>query len=141
MRVLGKTTPRRRVLAWALGPLAALVPVLSSRASLAVNRKTRRRETLHKAMLAVFRNQDAACTIGKRYLADHPEEGDWKRLADDLFGREPLRRSARGVRGILTRRRHDDFANDRCVLVDNWILARAEAQACALVVLLREAGA
>ncbi len=134
MGVFGKTTPRRRVLTWALGSIAVLAGGLS-------NRHTRRQETLHKAMLAVFRDQDSARAVGERYLANYPEERDWRRLADDLFGREPLRLPAQSARGILTRRRHDDFANDRCVLVDNWMLARSEAQACALVALLREARA
>lgn len=92
-------------------------------------------------MLEVFRDQESARAVGERYLANYPEERDWRRLADDLFGHGPLRLSAQSARGVLARRKYDDFANDRCVLVDNWILARAEAQACALVALLPEARA
>jgi len=131
-----KRTSRRRFVGWALGSLASFVPALSSTTSFAASRHARRQEVLRNAMFAVFKDKDAACAVGERFLTDHPEDRDPGRLADDLFGQWPLRLNERTIRGTLTRRRLDDFANDRCVLVDNWVLARSEAQACALVALL-----
>lgn len=136
MTTFMKRTSRRRFVGWAIGSLASFVPALSSTTSIAADLQSRRYEVLRNAMFAVFRDQEAARAVGERYLADHPEERDRERLVADLFGRMPIRLSARAVRGTLTQRRLDDFTNDQCVLVDNWVLARSEARACALVAML-----
>ncbi len=103
---------------------------------LAADFNRRRTRSLRDALFAVFKDQEAARAVGEQYLKEHPEDRDTNRLAAELFGPRPRRLSPQQVRRVLNRRRVDDFTNDRCALVSNWVLARSEARACALVALL-----
>jgi hypothetical protein len=72
--------------------------------------------------------------VGRRYLALYPDECDgkslWRQLtADGRFA------TAVSFRRHFLRMRGSDFANDRVVSIDGWVLAQSEARLCALVTL------
>jgi len=81
----------------------------------------------------VFGDQDAARSVGRRYLAAHPGQADERmllRLLRPLGDPDVLAREQLGVR--VRRAVRDDFAEGRVVLVDGWYLSLTEARLCAL---------
>jgi hypothetical protein len=86
--------------------------------------------------LGPWRNRPAARAIGRRYLAEHPDEADAGRLARRLFGGDgaaPVTGTA--LRHAVDAARGRDFAQGDTVLIDGWLLARSEARLCALALL------
>jgi hypothetical protein len=86
--------------------------------------------------LGLWRNRAAARAIGRRYLADHPDEADAGRLAHQLFGKDgaaPV--TAADLRRAVDAARSRDFARSDTVVIDGWLLARSEARLCALALL------
>lgn len=84
---------------------------------------------------ATFGNPDSACAVGRRYLEAHARaEAEALELADYLLAAHPM--SPADLRSLLARRRDEDARRRAFVLVDGWILPKAEAQVCALTVLL-----
>ncbi|UYN93993.1 MAG: hypothetical protein KIT25_18355 [Enhydrobacter sp.] len=83
---------------------------------------------------------DAACLIGRRYLAIAPEDRSASALCRALFGGPlPSGGGAAAVshlRGIVEVRRREDFSRGDTVLIDGWLLARSEARLCALASLI-----
>lgn len=74
---------------------------------------------------------DLPRTLGRRYRAAFPEEDD------PLLLRRALRLEAGPMKGAtlsagLQDRIRQDFAEDRTVELEGWILARTEARQCAL---------
>jgi hypothetical protein len=76
----------------------------------------------------------AAAAVGERYLRAYPEERDRRRLLEALSLPGPGSSPAVLARA-LERRIRADFAAQRTVLIDGWLLARAEAAICALIAL------
>ncbi|HWI26443.1 MAG TPA: hypothetical protein VN668_05695 [Stellaceae bacterium] len=72
--------------------------------------------------------------IGTLYLRQQPDEADGRRLCRALFG-GPLPRTAAGIARSIALRRARDLKTANLVTVDGWLLARCEAQLCALVAL------
>lgn len=72
----------------------------------------------------------AMVRVGRRYLADHPHEASPVLLRRRL-GLGPTAGLADAL-AAATRRRADEFSRKETVLVGGWLLARAEARACAL---------
>ena len=56
------------------------------------------------------------------------------RLADRLMEARPV--TAADLRGVLVRLRKADARRGAFVFVDGWVLPKAEAQVCALTVLV-----
>lgn len=91
-----------------------------------------------EALLALCRLCGDRSTIGARYLTVRSGAADrevvlaqlWTRLAD-LGGR----RHPSELLTALRRRIREDFAVGEVVMVDGWLLARTEAELCALSVL------
>jgi hypothetical protein len=84
-------------------------------------------------LAAVLGDQDAARSVGRRYLATHPGEADEQallRLLGPLGDPDVLAREQLTVR--VRRAVRDDFAGGRVVLVDGWYLSETEARLCAL---------
>lgn len=71
--------------------------------------------------------------IGESYLRRHPEEADQDYLANAVQRRCDQAEANEG-RGLDPQIRVE-FASDRTVRVDGWILARTEARLCALIFL------
>lgn len=81
----------------------------------------------------IFRDPEAARSIGRRYLAAYPHEAaNVRRLAAELEAERP--RGPEGLRRALADRRQRDFRDGSVVVVAGWVLARTEARACALTV-------
>ncbi len=81
-----------------------------------------------------LRNADVAA-VGDFYANSHP----WKCDADFLataFGRHMANDAdVATLREALAARRREDFRLGRTVVLDGWVLAEAEAAACALAAL------
>ncbi len=114
------------------GLISALVP----RSVRAAYSGPHQHQALREAMSVAYLAQESVRFVGRRYLASHPWEQDIDKLAADLFGGQSEPVSPKNVRKILDQHRADDFAADRCVSVDGWLLARSEARAAALIALL-----
>ena len=90
---------------------------------------------MKRRLRAVFRSPEDAGAVGAAYLAQHPEGlAGALELAAFLEKTHPGRPAA--LCQALERRRERDFRADRIVVLDGWIFATTEAQACALVTLL-----
>lgn len=72
--------------------------------------------------------------IGTLYLRQQPDEADGRRLCQALFA-GPLPRTAAAIARSIAARRARDLKTANLVTVDGWLLARCEAQLCALVAL------
>ena len=85
------------------------------------------------ASVGIFRDPEAARSIGQRYLEAYPHEvAHVRRLAADLDAKRP--RGPEAVRRALAEQRQRDFRDGSVVVVAGWVLARTEARACALTV-------
>ncbi len=74
-------------------------------------------------------------TLGRSYLSLHPEEANVERLWPALVGsRVPS--EANELELHLAELRRRDFEDGEILIVDGWVLARTEARACALMVLV-----
>lgn len=86
----------------------------------------------------VFKHPDSAIAIGRRYLGRYPDGAASQALADELS------RAGAGdpaaVRAALRARVRQDFERGDTVLLDGWVLARSECQACAALALAADVG-
>jgi hypothetical protein len=80
--------------------------------------------------------------IGQEYLRCVPEENNVDVLVDLICspGRGEQRElmysgDRKALRAILSSQQRDDFANDRTVKVQGWILSDTEVRLCALAAL------
>lgn len=76
------------------------------------------------AEVSFLREVEAARRVGKAYLRAHPEEA--KSVHHDLALRDFE---------SFSRARERDFRDGRTVILDGWLLSRAECRLCALVAL------
>jgi hypothetical protein len=96
-----------------------------------------RRVGADPAPLDFFGDRNAAAAIGARYLASHPEDRDGGRILREMaLTTRPRTRAELHER--LCEQHARDFADDRTVVVDGWVLSRTEARLCALTALLGE---
>lgn len=77
----------------------------------------------------------AARMIGKEYLYARPHEADRATLLTDLMGPANLE-SPQHLRKRIAELKMRDFENGDIVIIDGWILARAEARICALTYMI-----
>ena len=92
--------------------------------------------SLGREITRIFRDREAARSVGRCYLASHPEEVAGARLLAAELGRQQLSPPAgEGLRRALADRRRQDFEDGAVVVVGGWVLARTEARACALTVI------
>jgi len=86
-------------------------------------------------------HHDIADRIGKKYLrqVNEPEQLSLDGLVDSLLSNLQLpvndlsALSLQDLQTRLTRRVHQDFADEKTVIVDGWLLSATEARLCALV--------
>ena len=84
----------------------------------------------------LFSTPQHAIDIGKRYLQLNPEKADRRALLNDLFGRSSISSKSRSsLAGLVSVWQERDFRDGVVVVLDGWILARAEASLCALLYL------
>jgi hypothetical protein len=122
-------TRRGAVATAAAGLLTALLPgapALTERAAGPAQR-----------VLGIFRDREAAASIGRVYLRQRPEEHNEERMLALLMGdASPASTGERldeaALHAALRRRLREDFACGRTVWVDGWLLSATEARLCAL---------
>ena len=84
----------------------------------------------------LFSTPQHAIDIGRRYLQLNPEKADRRALLNDLFGRSSISSKSRSsLAGLVSGWQERDFRDGVVVVLDGWILARAEASLCALLYL------
>ena len=119
---------RRRVLTSSLGAfLLSWLP--SSLTSAVMSPRQVSRANIELVARDLFRDRDAACAVGERALALHPRQADPAPLLEELEGLD----RPEDIRATLSQRRLADFACGDSLVVDGWVMARSEAQLCALV--------
>jgi hypothetical protein len=91
--------------------------------------------TVKYCLSNVLTDERGARLIGKVYLSAYLDERDGISILKELLGPARLRGSD-DLRRRIARRREQDFMDGNVVVVDGWILAKSEARAAALTVLL-----
>ena len=119
---------RRRVLA-ASGAVLLAAGSLRAVSSRPVDNQTQRRAALINRF---FGGSHDARAVGASYLTAEPAERDADFLWTRLFGSNEPRDRATCSR-LLAERIAEDFRNRDVVHIQGWIVARAEARACALI--------
>jgi len=90
---------------------------------------------IKECLLELFTDQDAPGLLGQRYLDLYPHHrARALLLAMRIQSVRP--QTSWALKRMLTRQRESDFQNGETVLVDGWLLARSEVEACALTILL-----
>jgi hypothetical protein len=84
-------------------------------------------------LASIFKHRQSAIAIGRRYLARYPDEASPQRLAQAL--RPAAGDGPAAARRALRARVRADFERGDTVLLDGWVLARSECQACAALAL------
>jgi hypothetical protein len=130
---MSRAFSRRAILA-ALGAAAALLPAMRPAQALVAAPDPAAR------LVGLFKHPASARAIGAVYLAGHPEEADARRLIELVIGADgdpPAIRdmSDPELRAWLRGRLARDFATERIVKLDGWLLAATEVRLCALVAL------
>jgi hypothetical protein len=91
--------------------------------------------TVKYCLSNILTDESGARLIGKAYLAAYPDERDRRLILKELIGPTKLRGPG-DLRRRIAQRRQQDFIQGAVVVVDGWILAKSEARAAALTVLL-----
>ncbi len=112
-------------LAWSIG-----APVLTHSAASP--------EQVRADLATLLQYQASAKIIGQHYLQRYPQEADVEQLlsliaADVVAGAQ---RDPQELRMRLAQKVRQDFADERVVNLQGWLLARTEARLCALAVLV-----
>lgn len=92
--------------------------------------RSRREIAARPELLTLLGDAEVVREIGRRYREKFPEEDDPDALFDSI--RADLE-SGGDFATRLDERIRRDFAEDRTVVVDGWILAVTEARQCALL--------
>ena len=88
-----------------------------------------------RCLLGLFGDLETPRLLGKRYLDLYPQETQ-RALILAAHIQTAQTRTSNELRKLLARKRECDFRNGEIVIVDGWLLARTEVEACALTVLL-----
>jgi hypothetical protein len=92
-------------------------------------------------LAGVFADRASAAALGRRYLRAHPAAASVDRLCDGVVARLADGRRAiaeadeDGLRRLLAGAVREDFASDRVIDVDGWVLSATEARLYALAAL------
>lgn len=93
-------------------------------------------------LASVLEHRESAAIIGEEYLRCVPEENSVDVLVDLICSRGAGQKKeleysgdAKALRAILSSQQRDDFANDRTIKVQGWILAQTEVRLYALAAL------
>jgi hypothetical protein len=124
----GPPWTRRRIV---VGVTAAPVLILAAPASGGGQAADQARRSLAGALRAIVGDLDAARALGQAYIGPRPGA---VRGVMELAGAlaAAVERGPAAVRRLVAKRRDRDRRAGEVVLVDGWVLARAEAEFCAL---------
>lgn len=90
---------------------------------------------LRNSLNGIFSNAEAPRLLGERYLNDYPD-GRTGSLALAEYLRQTGVPTSEGVKRMLAQKCESDFYRGDLVSIDGVLLARTEAEACALTILL-----
>ena len=90
---------------------------------------------IRRYLFGLFGDLDSARSLGKRYLDLYPQEAQSAMFLAARIQSAQLRTSSE-LRKMLAQQRELDFRNSRTVIIDGWLLAQTEVEACALTILL-----
>jgi hypothetical protein len=93
------------------------------------------RSEIRQCLHGVFSDPDSPRVLGRRYLDLYPHEQDRSLLLAEYIQSARVRTSD-VLRTILAHKCEADFKNGEMVMIDGFLLARTEVEACALTVLL-----
>jgi hypothetical protein len=93
-------------------------------------------EALLLDVLEIFPQQGFLRKVGRQVLADASNTRTADQLTEEIFS-YPRWRSGRDPQQLFVEQVSEDFAEDRVLTVQGWVLSRSEAQLAALVLLLR----
>ena len=96
-------------------------------------------EALVLDVLEIFPQPGILRKVGRQVLADDSNTQGADELAEEIFS-YPRWRSGRDPKQLFIEQVSEDFAEDRVITVQGWVLSRSEAQLAALVLLLRQPG-
>ncbi|MCA9422103.1 MAG: hypothetical protein KC592_13860 [Nitrospira sp.] len=97
--------------------------------------KTMPSATIKQHLLELFSDQDAPRLLGKRYLDLYPHHRTHPfLLAKRIQSVQP--QTSMALKKMLTRQCESDFHSGKTVIIDGWLLAQTEVEACALTVIL-----
>jgi hypothetical protein len=100
-----------------------------------------RHDLLIARLLGVFQHSESAGVVGQEYLRAYPDEANARRLTDTIGAAVPggaaaiLGASSAELRALLDRATRADFAAERVVTIQGWILSATEARLYALAAL------
>lgn len=134
--VIGMTRRKFLLSATLMGTLFGLVSCSSLLASLGFSREHGTTvPEIRPWLFGLFGDLDSAQSLGKRYLDLYPQEAQRALLlAAHIQSAQP--RTSSELKKMLARERELDFRTSRTVIIDGWLLARTEVEACALTILL-----
>jgi hypothetical protein len=93
------------------------------------------RRHIGRTLILILSEEVTPQTLGRSYLSLYPEDADVERLWTALVGSRAPAEADRLERRLAELRRRD-FEDGEIAIVDGWVLARTEARACALMVLV-----
>ena len=88
-----------------------------------------------RCLLGLFSDLETPRFLGTRYLELYPQEAQRALILATQI-QTAQTRTSNELRKLLARKRECDFRNGDVVIIDGWLLARTEVEACALTVLL-----
>lgn len=94
-----------------------------------------------RSLLASLRHDESAAVVGNAFLRRHAGEADAQHLATSIAadlrcrGCDPRRVSRARLRRAIAEQVREDFAQNRVVDVDGWVLSSTEARLCGLAAL------
>ncbi len=84
----------------------------------------------------LFSTPQHAVDIGLRYLQAHPEKADRRTLIRDVMGRGVISSTSHdSLPNLVSAWQERDFRDGAVVVLDGWVMARAEVSLCALLYL------
>ncbi|MEM7114366.1 MAG: hypothetical protein AAF614_18170 [Chloroflexota bacterium] len=93
------------------------------------------------ALTAIFRLPESAIAVGNTYLAQHPSSAVQlvTQLADQLVATTPnwYALGQTNIRQLLQEQIKQDFAAEKTVKLQGWLVSLTEARLCALVALTK----
>jgi len=97
-------------------------------------------EPLRSLLQLLEPSRNSAKAIGRVYLVQTPDENDWQTLVGRLLAETSISEcrvyDSKSLSAELKRICSNDFAEDRTVLLDGWMVSRTEARLCAVFSLI-----
>lgn len=87
-------------------------------------------------LLSHFCDDTELKAIGKAYLSLVPAENEKQKLSDliltDADGKKLSTSNWSGIEDLVAKKVHEDFVNNRVMIVKGWVMSTTEARQCAL---------